>query len=71
MVFLQHALVEDRVTTGLADHEIGPLHDDDGREESGVTGELQHLALGVSLFVAEKYNKKSINRLGRNKILCI
>ena len=49
--------MEDRVTTGLADHEIGPLHDDDGREESGVAGELQHLALGVSLFNAEKYNK--------------
>ena len=51
---LQHALVEDRVATRLADHQVGPLYDHDRREEGRVASELQHLALSVRLRVATK-----------------
>ena len=44
---VHHALVDDGVTAGLADHEIGPLYDDDGHEEGRVAGVLQNLTLGV------------------------
>ena len=54
---LQHSLVEDRVATSLADHQVGPLHHHDRREEGGVAGELQHLALGVRLRIATKKNR--------------
>lgn len=44
-----HALVHDGVTTGLADDQVGPLHDHDRHEESGVAGELQGFAVAVGL----------------------
>ena len=47
--YLRHALVDDGVASSLTDHEIGPLHNDNGHEEGGVTGVLQHLALGIGL----------------------
>ena len=51
---LQHALVEDRVATSLADHQVGPLHHHDRRKEGRVAGELEHLALSVRLRVSTK-----------------
>lgn len=44
-----HALLEDRVPPGLADDQVGPLHDDDAGEESRVAGELHDLPLLVGL----------------------
>lgn len=44
-----HALLEDRVPPGLADDQIGPLHDDDADKEGRVAGELHDLPLLVSL----------------------
>ena len=41
--------MDDGVTSRLADHQIGPLYDDDAGEESCVTRELEHLALRVRL----------------------
>lgn len=41
--------MDERVLPGLADDQIGPLHDDDGGKESGVAGVLQSLTLVVSL----------------------
>ena len=46
---LLHSLLEEGQPPGLADDEIGPLHDDDGHEESCVTRVLQLLPLGVGL----------------------
>ena len=46
---LQHALVDDRVTSSLADHEIGPLDDHDGDEERRMARVLQYLTLSVRL----------------------
>ena len=47
--YLRHALVDDGVASSLTDHEIGPLHNDNGHKEGGVTSELQHLPLGIGL----------------------
>lgn len=47
---VSHALVENRVTTGLANDQIGPLDDDDRDEERGVAGELERLAVTVGLW---------------------
>lgn len=44
-----HALVYDGVAARLANDQVGPLHHHDGYEESGVTGELQGLAVAVRL----------------------
>lgn len=44
-----HALLNERVTPGLADHEIGPLHNDNGCKERCVACVLEHFAVGVSL----------------------
>ena len=44
-----HALLEDRVTAGLADDEVGPLHDHDAGKEGRVARELHHLPLLVGL----------------------
>ena len=35
---VDHALGADRQPPGLADHEVGPLHDDDGHEERRLRG---------------------------------
>ena len=35
-----HALLEDGQTSGLADDQISPLHDDNRHKEGGVAGEL-------------------------------
>jgi len=48
-VYVHHALVNDRVASGLADDEVSPLHDHDRHEERGVTCVLEHLALRVRL----------------------
>merc|ERR1711978_783292 len=42
-----HALLEDGVLPGLADDQVGPLHDDDGDEEGGVAGVLEDLPICV------------------------
>ena len=44
-----HALLEDRVTPGLTDDEIGPLDHHDADEERCVAGELHNLSLFVCL----------------------
>lgn len=44
-----HSLVHDRVTSGLADDQIGPLHHHNRHEERGVAGELEALAVPVGL----------------------
>ena len=44
-----HALLEDGVTAGLADDEVGPLHDHDADKEGRVARELHHLPLLVGL----------------------
>lgn len=46
---IPHALVNDRIATGLADNQICPLHNDDGHEEGGVTRVLQSLPLPIGL----------------------
>merc|ERR1719150_2706682 len=43
-----HALLEDGVLPGLADDQVGPLHDDDGDEEGGVAGVLKDLPVRIS-----------------------
>ena len=48
-IYLHHALVNDGVSTGFADHQIGPLYNDNGHKEGCVTGVLQNLTLGVCL----------------------
>jgi len=48
-VCVQHSLVDDRVSTCLADHKVSPLNDNDGHEERRVARKLQHLALCVRL----------------------
>ena len=47
--------MDDGVSTGLTDHQVGPLHDDNGHEEGGVAGVLQHLTLGIRLQGGEKH----------------
>lgn len=44
-----HSLVHDRVTAGLADDQIGPLHHHDRHEEGRVAGELEALAVPICL----------------------
>ena len=47
--YSHHALVNHGVTAGLADDQIGPLHDHDGHEERSMAGVLQHFTLGIGL----------------------
>ena len=47
-----HSLLEDRVSSGLTDDEIGPLDHHDGDEEGGVAGVLQDLPVGVGPLLA-------------------
>merc|ERR1711975_63925 len=42
-----HALLEHGVLPGLANDQVGPLHDDDGDEEGGVAGVLEDLPVCV------------------------
>jgi len=51
-VVVLHALLEEGEATGLADDDVGPLHDDDGDEEGCVARVLKLLALGVRPFLA-------------------
>lgn len=44
-----HALLEHRVTSGLTDDDVGPLHHHDADEECCVTRELHDLPLLVGL----------------------
>ena len=48
-VYLRHALVDDGIPSGLTDHQISPLHDNNGDEESCVACVLQNLTLGIGL----------------------
>ena len=48
--------MNDGVTSGLTDHQVGPLHDDDGHKERGVARVLQHLPLCVRLYKRERNN---------------
>ena len=50
--------MDDGVASSLADHEIGPLHNDDGHEEGCVAGVLEHLALGICLQQHKRNNSK-------------
>ena len=63
VVCLQHALVNDGVTSRLANHQIGPLYDDNTREEGRVTRELQHFTLRVRLFINEEKKKKTNSQI--------
>lgn len=47
--YVLHSLLDDGVPPGLADDQIGPLHDHDAGEEGGVAGELHDLPLLVRL----------------------
>merc|ERR1711899_687254 len=47
-----HALLEDGVLPGLADDQVGPLHDDDGDEEGGVAGVLKDLPVRICPLLA-------------------
>lgn len=44
-----HALLEDRVSPGLTDDQIGPLHNDNADKECRVAGKLNDLPLLVGL----------------------
>ena len=44
-----HSLVEEGVSSSLANDQISPLDNDDGYKESGVAGEFQGLAIAVCL----------------------
>jgi len=46
---VHHALMNDRVTSGLTDDEISPLNDHDRHKERRVTRVLQRLPLSVRL----------------------
>ncbi len=48
-VMVHHSLVNDGVPASLTHHEGGPLDDNDGDEEGGVTGVLQDLPLDIGL----------------------
>lgn len=52
--------MENRVTAGLADDQIGPLDDHDGHEERGVAGELERLAVAVGLIGERKGDKRIV-----------
>ena len=58
VVCLQHALVNDGVTSRLANHQVSPLYDHNTREEGRVTRELQHFTLRVRLFINEEKTKQ-------------
>ena len=47
-----HSLLEDGETSGLANDEIGPLHNDNGDKEGRVTSVFKDLAILVSPFLA-------------------
>lgn len=51
---IAHALVYDRITTSLANNQIGPLHDDDRHEKGRVAGVFQLLAGIVGLQSKQK-----------------
>lgn len=44
-----HSLLDQRITTGLGNDQVSPLHDYDGNEEGRVAGIFEDLALGVGL----------------------
>ena len=46
---LRHALVDDGVSSGLADDQVGPLDNDDSHKEGCVTRVLKHFALAIVL----------------------
>ena len=46
---IAHALVDDRIAAGLANNQIGPLHDDDRHEEGSVASVFQLLTGVVGL----------------------
>ena len=46
---LHHALVDDGVPSCLTDHQISPLHDHNGDEESCVACVFQDLTLRIGL----------------------
>ncbi len=48
-VYLLHSLLEDRVSSGLADDQIGPLYNYNTGEEGRVACELHNLPLLVRL----------------------
>ena len=48
-MYIQHSLMNDRVATSLANHEISPLNDNYGHKERRMTREFEHLALCVRL----------------------
>ncbi len=48
-VYLLHSLLEDRVSSGLADDQIGPLYNHNTGEEGRVTCELYNLPLLIRL----------------------
>ena len=47
--YLLHSLCEERISPGLTDDQICPLHDHNTDKEGSVTSEFQDLALAVSL----------------------
>lgn len=61
---LLHSLLEDRIPPGLADNQIGPLHNHNAGEECCVASELHNLSLFICLRkhnnVLVKYESKSI-----------
>ena len=57
-----HALWEDRVSAGLADDEVSPLHDHDAGKEGRLACELQHLALFIGLGEGGQRGAVSVRR---------
>lgn len=60
---IPHALVDDRIATGLADNQICPLHYDDRHEEGGVTRVLQSLPLPIGLKRKRKRDRESSGKI--------
>ena len=58
----RHALLEDRVSAGLADDEVSPLHNHDADKEGRLACELQHLALLVGLGEGGQRGAVSVRR---------
>lgn len=54
---IAHSLVHDRVTAGLADDQVSPLHHHDRHEEGGVARELETLAVPVRLTGVKEENR--------------
>ena len=46
--------MDDRVPPSFTDHQICPLYNNNGHEESGVASVLQHLTLGISLKIKKR-----------------